>query len=170
VEPLEYKETERIREFVIALDTSQSVAGDVVQSFVTKTYNILKQSGNFFSKINVHIIQCGASIYEDAVVTSEDEFDEYIKTMTLRGFGGTDFLPVFEYVDGLLRNHELTDLKGLIYFTDGYGTFPAQRPGYEAAFIFVDDEAGARDIPDIPPWAIKLVLTSADLETEIGGY
>ena len=30
VEPLEYKETERVRDFVIVIDTSESVRGDPV--------------------------------------------------------------------------------------------------------------------------------------------
>lgn len=44
IEPLEYKEVKRIREFVIAIDTSGSVSGDLVQKFVQKTYN--KTGGN----------------------------------------------------------------------------------------------------------------------------
>ena len=52
IEPLEYKETKRIREFVIAIDTSGSVAGEEVQTFLQKTYNILKQEESYFSKIN----------------------------------------------------------------------------------------------------------------------
>lgn len=55
IEPLEYKEVKRVREFVIALDTSESVSGELVQKFVTKTWNILKQTENFFTKVNVHI-------------------------------------------------------------------------------------------------------------------
>ena len=44
IEPLEYKEVKRIKEFVIAIDTSGSVAGELVQTFVQKTYNILTVS------------------------------------------------------------------------------------------------------------------------------
>ena len=60
IEPLEYKEVKRIREFVIAIDTSGSVVGEEVQAFVQKTYNVLKSTESFFSKINLHIIQCDA--------------------------------------------------------------------------------------------------------------
>ncbi len=69
VEPLEYKEVKKIREFVIAIDTSESVSGEIVQKFVTKTWNILKQSENFFRKINIHIMQCGARVEEDVRIT-----------------------------------------------------------------------------------------------------
>ena len=40
IEPLEYKEDKLIREFVVAIDTSGSVSGDLVQKFVQKTYKI----------------------------------------------------------------------------------------------------------------------------------
>ena len=53
IEPLEYKEEKRIREFVIAIDTSGSVVGELVQKFVQKTYNILMSTESFFSKINI---------------------------------------------------------------------------------------------------------------------
>ena len=160
IEPLEYKEVKRIREFVIAIDTSGSVAGEQVQSFLQKTYNILKSTESFFSTINVHIIQCDASIQEDAKITSQWEFDEFLKTMKLRGLGGTDFRPVFSYVDWLQEKKEFTNLKGLIYFTDGWGTFPGKPPDYETAFVFVDD---GQNNYNVPPWAIKLVLQKEEL-------
>ena len=160
VEPLEYKEVKRIREFVIAIDTSGSVAGEQVQSFLQKTYNILKSTESFFSKINVHIIQCDATIQEDAKITSQEEFDEYIKAMKIRGLGGTDFRPVFSYVDWLREKKEFQNLKGLIYFTDGWGTFPTKKPDFDAAFVFVDD--GMNNY-DVPPWAIKLVLQKEEI-------
>ncbi len=160
IEPLEYKEVKRIKEFVIAIDTSGSVFEETVQKFVQKTYNILKQSESFFTKINIHIIQCDADIQEDTKITSQEEFDEYLKTMKLRGCGGTDFRPVFEYVDKLIQQKEFTNLKGLIYFTDGYGDFPARKPGYETAFVFLDDEYNN---PEVPAWAIKLVLQSNEI-------
>ena len=71
VEPLEYKEVKAIKEFVIAIDTSGSTSGDLVQKFVQKTYNILKSTESFFSKINVHIIQCDADIQEDKKITCQ---------------------------------------------------------------------------------------------------
>ena len=160
IEPLEYKEVKRIKEFVIAIDTSGSVSGELVQKFVQKTYNILMSTESFFSKINVHIIQCDADIQEDKKITCREEFDEYLKTMKIRGLGGTDFRPVFEYVNQLQAEKEFTNLKGLIYFTDGYGDFPSQKPTYDTAFVFIDNEYNN---PDIPPWAIKLVLKKEEI-------
>ena len=160
IEPLEYKEQKRIKEFVIAIDTSGSVVGEEVQEFVQKTYNILKSTESFFEKINLHIIQCDAVIQEVAKITNQSEFDEYIEKMKIRGLGGTDFRPVFKYVNELILKKEFTNLKGLVYFTDGYGIFPEQKPSYETVFVFVNEEY---ENPEVPPWAIKLVLSKEEI-------
>ena len=160
IEPLEYKNVKRIREFVIAIDTSGSVSGELVQKFVQKTYNILKSTESFFTKINLHIIQCDAEIQEHVAITSQEDFDRYLKTMKLHGFGGTDFRPVFSLVDKLIEEKTFTNLKGLIYFTDGFGVFPAKKPAYETAFVFLDE--GLNNY-DVPPWAIKLILQKEEI-------
>ena len=160
IEPLEYKDVKRIKEFVIAIDTSGSVSGELVQKFITKTYNILMNEETYFQKINVHIIQCDTQIQEDHKITSQKEFEEYLKTMKLHGFGGTDFRPVFEYVDELIQKKEFTNLKGLIYFTDGWGTFPQRQPSYQPAFVFIDNDYNN---PDVPVWAIKLTLREDEI-------
>lgn len=160
IEPLEYKEVKRIKEFVLAIDTSGSTSGELVQRFVQKTYNVLKSTETFFSKINLHIIQCDADIQEHVKITSQEEFDEYLKTMKIYGLGGTDFRPVFELTDKLIKEKEFYNLKGLIYFTDGCGEFPTQKPNYETAFVFIDDEYNNYDVP---PWAIKLILKSEEI-------
>ncbi len=161
VEPLEYKEVRRIREFVIAIDTSGSVMGETVQKFIQKTYNILMQQENFFNKVNIHIIQCDAQIQSDVKITSRQEFDEFIKSMKLYGFGGTDFQPVFQYVDQLIKQKEFKNLRGLIYFTDGFGTFPNFKPSYKTAFVFLDN---AQNNYDVPIWALKLILRKEEID------
>lgn len=161
IEPLEYRDEKQIKEFAIAIDTSGSTSGELVQNFLNKTYNILKQQESFARRFNLHIIQCDAHIQEDAVITSQDEFDEYIKKMKIKGLGETDFRPVFSYVDELISKKHFTNLKGLIYFTDGYGTFPEIKPQYDTAFVFIDD---GYDQPEVPVWAIKLVLAKEEIE------
>ena len=134
--------------------------GETVQKFVRHTYTVLKSQENFFTKINVHIIQCDAEIQEDKKITSQEEFDEYLETMEVKGFGGTDFRPVFRYVDQLIEQHEFTNLKGLIYFTDGFGEFPERPPDYRTAFVYLNDEYAN---PDVPHWAIRLVLRTSEI-------
>ena len=88
------------------------------------------------------------------MTVNDDEFDNYLKNMKIRGLGGTDFLPVFGYVDYLIEKKEFSNLKGLIYFTDGWGSFPEKKPPYETAFVFINDDYFN---PDIPPWACPLL-------------
>lgn len=164
VEPLEYKETNVVKEFVIAIDTSFSVHGDEVQAFLRKTYNILKATESFSSHINLHIIQCDVKVQHDEKITSQAELDRYMSDMLLYGFGGTDFRPVFEYVDELIEKKEFSNLKGLIYFTDGFGEFPQRAPAYKTAFAFVSDDPMFD--PVVPPWAIKLILDPEDIKED----
>jgi hypothetical protein len=163
-EPLEYKETDLVKEVVIAIDTSFSVHGDEVMAFIRQTYNILKATESFSQHINLHIIQCDVKVQHDEKITSQAELDKYMANMLLYGFGGTDFRPVFEYVNELIEKKEFTNLKGLIYFTDGFGTFPEIPPKYKTAFAFVSDDITFD--PVVPPWAIKLILESEDLKEE----
>lgn len=160
IEPLEYKEARRIKQFVIAIDTSGSVQGELVQQFIQKTYNIFQQSETFFTKFHVRIVQCDTDIKSDVLITSVEEFDLYMKDFKLTGFGGTDFRPVFTYVNQLIDEGSMTDLKGMIYFTDGEGIFPNYKPDYEVAFVFVEQQ---NKIPSVPVWAIKIVLQPYEL-------
>ena len=160
VEPLEYREVKKIREFVIAIDTSGSVQGELVQSFLQKTYNVLMQEDSYASRVNIHILQSDAAVQEDVHITNRDEFTDYLKTMSVRGLGGTDFRPVFRYIDRLIEEKALHNLKGMIYFTDGKGIFPEKKPPYSAAFVFIKDDY---ELPAVPPWAIRLVLQREDI-------
>lgn len=161
VEPLEYKDSNKIKDFVIALDTSASCRGKVVQAFLQKTYNIMQEGENFFHKINVHIIQCDNEVRQDTKITKREQFDDFMEKGKLTGFGSTDFRPVFEYVEKLREEQEFDNLKGLLYFTDGYGIYPEQMPDYDVAFVFLHEDDNA---PKVPPWAIKLVLDEEELE------
>ena len=163
IEPLEYKEVKKVKQFVIAIDTSGSTSGQLVQSFLQKTYNILLSQESFFKKINVHIIQCDAQIQEAVQITSREEFEDYIDNFQIMGLGGTDFRPAFRYVDDLVERGELDNLKGMIYFTDGFGEFPSKPPAYETAFVFIRNGYWN---PKVPPWAIKLVLERDELLEE----
>lgn len=163
IEPLEYKEINKVREFVIAIDTSASCRGPIVKAFLQKTYSILKGSENFFHKINVHIIQCDNEVQSDTRITCDDDFESFMKYGKLNGFGATDFRPVFQYIEQLRGQGEFENLKGLIYFTDGYGIYPERMPDYEVIFAFLDEDENRGPVP---PWSMKVILESGELEDE----
>ena len=160
VEPLEYQESKRVREFVIALDTSGSCSGALIRTFVTRTYDILRETQGFGDKVNIHLIQCDNKIQADLKIENVSDLEKYCQTFQAFGFGGTDFRPVFTYVDELCEQGEFENLRGLIYFTDGLGTFPALPPAYETAFVFIDD--GASRIT-VPPWAMRVVMNEDEI-------
>ena len=169
IEPLESKEVFRIEEFVIAVDTSMSCSGELVRHFLEETYGILSESESFFRKINIHIIQCDDQVRSDAVITNVQQMEDYMRDFTIKGKGGTDFRPVFEYVGSLCARGEFTRLKGLLYFTDGKGIYPVKAPVYDTAFIFIEDtfNNSYQDMA-VPSWAIKLVLGAEDIHTVSG--
>ena len=161
IEPLEYRDSKKIRDFVIVIDTSASCRGELVRGFLRKTYSILKASENFFSEVNVHILQCDNEVRSDTQIRSQEDFDLFLKQGKLTGFGSTDFRPAFSYVDDMIEKGEFENLKGLIYFTDGYGTYPERMPGYDVIFAFIREDETQ---PQIPPWAIRVVLEEEQLE------
>ena len=63
----------------------------------------------------------------------------------------------------MIEEEEFENLKGLIYFTDGYGIYPERMPGYEVIFAFLNEDDQQ---PPIPPWAIRVVLEEEQLESE----
>lgn len=167
IEPLETKEVKRVEDFVIVIDTSMSCKAELVRLFLEQTYAVLSESESFFRKINIHIIQCDDCIQEDVKITGQKELQRYLEHFEAKGFGGTDFRPAFAYVDQLVQSQSFERLRGLIYFTDGYGIFPTRKPAYETAFVFMKQDY--RDV-DVPPWAIKLIIDPDEMKEEVNGY
>lgn len=155
LEPLEYKEMQKLSEFVIAIDTSGSCSGEVVRQFLEETWEIFCEKENFFRRVNIHLIQCDCLIQEHVCITCEAEWKDYLEHMEVKGHGDTDFTPVFRLVDKMLKTGELKHLKGLLYFTDGDGIYPEKRPEYETAFVFLNRELQKGRAPD---WALTLTL------------
>ena len=163
IEPLEYKEVTKVEEFVIVIDTSGSCSGDLVKQFLNESFHILSSQESFTRKINVYIIQCDDQIQEVAKITSKEELNRYQEHFEVKGLGGTDFRPAFQYVNHLIEQKEFHKLKGLLYFTDGYGIYPKKRPNYDVAFVFMGDDY--EDVK-VPSWAMKLVIEPGGLQNE----
>lgn len=161
IEPLEYRESRKIRDFVIVIDTSDSCSDGPIQAFLEQTRAVLATEGLFFEDARLHIIQADAGVQMDTVIHSAQELEALCRSFQVKGLGGTDFRPAFAYVNQLVENGALSDLKGLLYFTDGFGAFPERRPDYDVAFVFFSQDYQA---PEVPPWAIRIVLGQSELE------
>ncbi len=156
VEPLEYSDEKSIRDLVIVIDTSASTEGELVESFIQRTFDMLEGSKEFQNRFNIHLIQCDSKVQTDQIMRSKEDIRTFMENFELRGFGGTDFRPAFQYVNTLLEEGTFRRLQGLLYFTDGKGIYPKRRPAYDTAFIFNDEESAAT--AEVPSWAMKVVL------------
>ena len=117
---------------------------------------MLLDRDSFFQRIRIHIVECDNVVQRDEVITSASDMKRFADGIHIEGGYGTDFRPVFEYVDKLVLEGSFENLKGLIYFTDGYGIYPTKPTRYDTAFVFPKDED--YDDSNVPDWAIKLFI------------
>lgn len=150
LEPLESQEVRRLEELVVAIDTSGSCDKETVSRFLAETWKLLSNQENFFRKMNVYFLQCDCVIQDVTRIQSREDWLDYAKKVVIQGRGGTDFTPVFDYVEKLRRTKQLKNLKALLYFTDGDGFYPTQPPDYETAFVLLKD-SGHPEL--VPKWA-----------------
>ncbi|MCM1172009.1 MAG: VWA-like domain-containing protein [Clostridium sp.] len=155
IEPLEYREADKIRELVIAIDTSASCKGEHIRGFLQRTYDIFRAREHFFDEFHILILLCDDNIISEEHISNWDAFQTYVKNVKVSGYGGTDFRPVFEKVEMLINNGTIRAVNGLIYFTDGYGIYPENAPDYKTAFAFLNEDKNRHEVPW---WAIKTVL------------
>lgn len=105
-----------------AVDTSGSMDIDEIRDGLRELTGICQQ----FSDWHIHFFQCDAAIQEVSEFTPYSlEWPDKVK-----GRGGTDFRPVFDYID----KHAI-NISCLAYFTDGWGTPPTTRPNYPVLWI-----------------------------------
>ncbi len=156
IEENEFREVKKIQELVIAIDTSASCKDELVQRFLNETAAMLLTEENFFRKINIRIIECDDQVQREEIITSLDDMKKFAKGIHVEGGYGTDFRPVFTRVSELIDSHEFENLKGLIYFTDGFGIYPDKPTSYDTAFVFPQDEE--YDDEKVPDWALKLYI------------
>ena len=72
---------------------------EVVSRFLSETYAILSRQENFFRRMKVYFIQCDCLIQDVALIRNREDWLAYEKKIRIRGRGGTDFTPVFDYVE-----------------------------------------------------------------------
>lgn len=156
IEENEFREERRISDLVIAIDTSASTEQGQVQRFLDETAAILRRRTNFFQRIRVHLVLCDDRVQEDIVLTKPEEIEDYAAHFEMKGGYGTDFRPVFQYVEELRAQGALPELRGLMYFTDGHGPYPTKPTDYQTAFVF--DPWADIDDQSAPDWALKLYL------------
>lgn len=148
IEYNEIKEDYVLNEFVLAIDTSGSCSGSVMESFLSQTIKIFNDMEIGNRRVRIKIIQCDNEIVDEQDITNQFDIDSYTADFKAYGFGGTDFNPVFERIKALQEEGQLLNLKGLIYLSDGFGAFPQEKPSYETVFVVPPDEYENEMIPE----------------------
>ena len=85
-----------------------------MRAFLAETYTLLKGRENFFHRMNLHLIQADNAVRQDIPVKNEDDLIHAMNHFELRGGGGTDFRPAFEYVSQLCAEKKFSNLRGLL--------------------------------------------------------
>jgi predicted metal-dependent peptidase len=108
-------------EIAVAIDTSASVDEEVLEIFLAELAEIMQ----LFTHYSITLIECDATIQRIQTLTPTEPL-----VATLLGGGGTDFRPVFSYLE-----EQQAAWRFLIYFTDGQGSFPDTVPSVETLWV-----------------------------------
>jgi predicted metal-dependent peptidase len=120
---------------VFAIDTSGSMNSHALSELIAELRAFRE---TFPSKLTV--VQADAAV-RDVQTYGELDGTEIPKTMTMRGRGGTDFRPVFEWVE----EHAPDAL--IIYATDGYGTYPESAGARATIWLLTQPSVVASKVP-----------------------
>ena len=111
-------------DIAVVLDTSGSVSEQEMAEFMSEV-NAIK--GQLRARITLHA--CDAMLAEEGPWLFEP-WEEFRLPSGVKGGGGTDFRPVFDWV---ARQNRTPDL--LLYFTDAEGEFPLHEPNFPVLWL-----------------------------------
>lgn len=111
-------------ELVVAVDTSGSIKANEINEFIAEINAIKGQM-----RARVTLIPCDSAIPEGAPWIYEP-WEEFTFPDTIKGGGGTDFRPVFDWLTLQGQRPEL-----VVYFTDAEGSFPTREPNFDVLWL-----------------------------------
>lgn len=114
------KLSDHIVAITVGLDTSGSIGAEDYKIFFSEL-NAIQQS----YKADINIIECDADVQRHYKLTRYKKPSRNVK-----GGGGTDFRPVFDYIQ---EKHLRTDV--LIFFTDMWGSFPEKKYPFKTIWV-----------------------------------
>jgi predicted metal-dependent peptidase len=101
----------------VAIDTSGSIDDQLLGAFMEEFKTIMQN----FPSVKIELIIADAKVHAHHTFQGGERMD-----FRLKGGGGTDYRPTFDYVEA---NLPMTTM--LLYFTDGEGSYPKIGPNYE---------------------------------------
>lgn len=108
-------------ELAIAIDSSGSVDEGMLSQFIAEIESITELFGSY----TIELMVCDEKIRSHQSFTNGESL-----SYALTGGGGTDFSPVFEWIETWMHPPKV-----LLYFTDLEGKFPPYEPHYETLWI-----------------------------------
>jgi len=123
----------------VAIDTSGSVKAKEMDEFLSEVASLKGQM-----RARVSLIPCDTEIASGGPWTYEP-WEDFDCPAQIKGGGGTDFRPVFEWVDAQEMKPAL-----LVYFTDAEGRFPEHEPNYPVLWLVKGKEK--------VPWGQRIQL------------
>jgi predicted metal-dependent peptidase len=111
-------------EVIAAIDTSGSISDEELREFVSELDALKGQV-----RAKVTLLACDNHI-ADAAPWEYEAWDAMQLPNDIEGGGGTDFRPVFDWVEAENRSPNL-----LVYFTDAEGDFPKVPPNYPVVWL-----------------------------------
>jgi len=102
---------------IVAIDTSGSIREDILGAFIEEFKTIMQN----FPAVSIELLIADAKVHSHHSFQGGEEID-----FPLKGGGGTDYRPTFEYIDANIPMSSM-----VLYFTDGEGIYPGIPPTYE---------------------------------------
>jgi len=132
---------------VFAIDTSGSMSEGLIGDIVAELRAFRE---TFPCKLTV--LQADTAIREVREYEALDGM-EVPKAMKVLGRGGTDFRPVFAWLDQQMFGPSAV----VLYATDGYGYYPASDPGWPVIWLLSSDGIASEKVP----FGVKVRLKAA---------
>ena len=117
---------------VVVIDTSGSISAEEIQEFMSEIDAIKSQV-----RARITLLTCDSELNYGCPWYFEP-WDEFSPDVEIRGGGGTNFRPAFDWVAEQDRAPDL-----LMYFTDAEGLFPRTEPLYPVLWLV----KGKRPVP-----------------------
>jgi len=118
--------SDEIGQIIVAIDTSGSISNNELKQFTGEISDIVNEVG-----INeVKVIYCDSKVHNTQSFIQGEPV-----TLKAKGGGGTDYKPVFSYIEKKQDNPVC-----LVYLTDGYcSSFPEKAPSYSVLWVITHE-------------------------------
>lgn len=109
-------------DIIVGVDTSGSMGEAELKDCVSEVLGVIKA----YQGVTLTVLACDAQVHNVQDVKDEED----LKSFKFTGGGGTDFKPVFKWVE-----ENKPQAKLLLFFTDGYGDFPNSCPEVRTLWV-----------------------------------